>query len=108
VPAPYAGSHRPRVERSKGDLQFVNGIRANLKPTDISGLSRKRISATHRFKRPVSGGTYRQLRLSRLDRLFVHPDNPISQLTFDQIDALYSPRHHRGWRGHHDSGVSSA
>ena len=27
---------------------------------------------------------------------FVHPDNPLKQLTFDQIDAIYSTTRHRG------------
>ncbi len=45
---------------------------------------------------PVSGGSYRHFGALDSIGFFVHKDNPIEKLTFDQIDALYSSTRHRG------------
>ena len=92
VPPPYAGS-LGALELIKGDLQFVM-VSRELKPTDISGFAEK--FGYPPFSAPVSGGTYRQFGFLDAIAFFVHPDNPLTQLTFDQIDAIYSTTHHRG------------
>ncbi|MDB6165026.1 MAG: Phosphate transport system substrate-binding protein, partial [Lacunisphaera sp.] len=65
-----------------------------LKPTDISGFAEK--FGYPPFSAPVSGGTYRHFGFLDSIAFFVHPDNPLKQLTFEQIDAIYSSTHHRG------------
>ncbi|HRP74687.1 MAG TPA: substrate-binding domain-containing protein [Xanthomonadaceae bacterium] len=45
---------------------------------------------------PISGGTYRHYGFLDAMGFFVHPDNPIGQISFDQIDAIYSSTRHRG------------
>ncbi|MDB6127814.1 MAG: pstS [Verrucomicrobia bacterium] len=92
VPAPYAGS-LGALELIKGDLQFVM-VSRELKPTDISGFAAK--FGYPPFSAPISGGTYRHFGFLDAMAFFVHPDNPLKQLTFDQIDAIYSSTHHRG------------
>jgi phosphate transport system substrate-binding protein len=92
VPAPYAGS-LGALELIKGDLQFVM-VSRELKPTDISGFAEK--FGYPPFSAPISGGTYRHFGFLDAMAFFVHPDNPLKQLTFDQIDAIYSTTHHRG------------
>ena len=92
VPPPYAGS-LGALELIKGDLQFVM-VSRELKPTDISGFSAK--FGYPPFSVPISGGTYRHFGFLDAMAFFVHPDNPLKQLTFDQIDAIYSSTHHRG------------
>ncbi len=92
VPAPYAGS-LGALELIKGDLQFVL-VSRELKPTDVSGFAEK--FGYPPFSAPISGGTYRHFGFLDSMAFFVHPDNPLKQLTFDQIDAIYSTTHHRG------------
>ena len=92
VPAPYAGS-LGALELIKGDLQFVM-VSRELKPTDISGFAEK--FGYPPFSAPISGGTYRHFGFLDSIAFLVHPDNPLKQLTFEQIDALYSTTHHRG------------
>ncbi len=92
VPPPFAGS-LGALELIKGDLQFVM-VSRELKPTDISGFAEK--FGYPPFSAPISGGTYRHFGFLDAMAFFVHPDNPLKQLTFDQIDAIYSTTHHRG------------
>jgi len=92
LPPPYAGS-LGALELIKGDLQFVM-VSRELKPTDISGFAEK--FGYPPFSAPVSGGTYRHFGFLDAMAFFVHPDNPLKQLTFDQIDAIYSTTRHRG------------
>ncbi len=92
LPPPYAGS-LGAIELIKGDLQFVM-VSRELKPTDISAFSEKFGYAP--FSAPISGGTYRHFGFLDAMAFFVHPDNPLKQLTFEQIDAIYSSTHHRG------------
>src|SRR5258708_29923233 len=73
--------------------QFVM-VSRELKPTDVSGFAEK--FGYPPFSAPISGGTYRHFGFLDAIAFFVHPDNPLKQLTFDQIDALYSTTHHRG------------
>jgi phosphate transport system substrate-binding protein len=92
VPPPYAGS-LGALELIKGDLQFVM-VSRELKPTDVSGFQAKFGYAP--FSAPVCGGTYRHFGFLDAMAFIVHADNPLKQLTYDQIDAIYSSTHHRG------------
>ena len=92
LPPPYAGS-LGALELIKGDLQFVM-VSRELKPSDISGFSAK--FGYPPFSTPISGGTWRHFGFLDAIAFFVHPDNPIKQLNFEQIDAIYSSTHHRG------------
>jgi phosphate transport system substrate-binding protein len=92
LPPPYAGS-LGALELIKGDLQFVL-VSRELKPTDVSGFAEK--FGYPPFSAPVSGGTYRHFGFLDAMAFFVHPDNPLKQLTFEQIDAIYSTTHLRG------------
>ena len=92
LPPPYAGS-LGALELIKGDLQFVT-VSRELKPTDVSGFADK--FGYPPLSVPISGGTYRHFGFLDAIGFFVHPDNPLKQLTFDQIDAIYSTTHHRG------------
>ena len=92
LPPPYAGS-LGALELIKGDLQFVM-VSRELKPTDLAGFSEK--FGYPPFSTPISGGSYRHFGFLDAMAFFVHPDNPLKQLTFDQIDAIYSTTHHRG------------
>lgn len=92
LPPPYAGS-LGAIELIKGDLQFVM-VSRELKPTDITAFAEKFGYAP--FSAPISGGTWRHFGFLDAMAFFVHPDNPLKQLTFDQIDAIYSTTHHRG------------
>lgn len=92
LPPPYAGS-LGALELIKGDLQFVM-VSRELKPSDVSGFAEK--FGYPPFSAPISGGTYRHFGFLDSIAFFVHPDNPIKQLTFEQIDAIYSSTRHRG------------
>jgi phosphate transport system substrate-binding protein len=92
LPPPYAGS-LGALELIKGDLQFV-AVSRELKPTDVAGFAEK--FGYPPLSVPISGGTYRHFGFLDAIGFFVHPDNPLKQLTFDQIDAIYSTTHHRG------------
>jgi phosphate transport system substrate-binding protein len=92
LPPPYAGS-LGALELIKGDLQFVM-VSRELKPSDVSGFGGK--FGYPPFSAPISGGTYRHFGFLDSIAFFVHPDNPLKQLTFEQIDAIYSSTHHRG------------
>ena len=92
LPPPYAGS-LGALELIKGDLQFVM-VSRELKPTDTAGFAEK--FGYPPFSAPISGGTFRHFGFLDAMAFIVHPDNPLKQLTFDQIDAIYSTTHHRG------------
>lgn len=92
LPPPYAGS-LGALELIKGDLQFVM-VSRELKPSDIAGFAGK--FGYPPLSAPISGGTYRHFGFLDTMAFFVHPDNPLKQLSFDQIDAIYSSTHHRG------------
>ena len=92
VPPPYAGS-LGALELIKGDLDFVM-VSRELKPTDVSGFRTK--FGYDPTSVPISGGTWRHFGFLDAIGVFVHEDNPLKQLTFAQLDALYSSTHHRG------------
>ena len=92
LPPPYAGS-LGAIELIKGDLDFVM-VSRELKPTDISEFRRK--FGYDPTSLLISGGTWRHFGFLDALGFFVHQDNPLSRMTFAQIDAVYSSTHHRG------------
>jgi phosphate transport system substrate-binding protein len=92
LPPPYAGS-LGALELIKGDLDFVM-VSRELKPTDVSGFRKK--FAYDPTSLPISGGTWRHFGFLDAIGFFVHQDNPLSRLTFAQIDALFSTTRLRG------------
>lgn len=92
LPPPYAGS-LGALELIKGDIDFVC-VSRELKPTDVSGFRNKFGYAP--LSLPISGGTWRHFGFLDSVVFFVHADNPLSQLSFEQLDALLSTTRHRG------------
>ncbi len=92
ISPPYAGS-LGAVELVKENLDFVF-VSRELKPDDIRDFRAK--FGYDPLSVPVSGGSYRHFGALDAIGFFVHKDNPIEKLTFDQIDALYSSTRHRG------------
>jgi phosphate transport system substrate-binding protein len=92
VPPPYAGS-LGAVELINGKIDFVT-VSRELRPTDVSEF-RKKIGYDP-FSMPISGGSYRQFGFLDAVGFFVHRDNPLSQLSYAQLDALLSSTRLRG------------
>ena len=92
ISPPYAGS-LGAVELVKGDLDFVF-VSRELKPDDIQGFKTK--FGYDPLSVPVSGGSYRHYGALDAIAFYVNKDNPIEQITFDQLDAMYSSTRHRG------------
>jgi phosphate transport system substrate-binding protein len=92
ISPPYAGS-LGAVELVKENLDFVF-VSRELRPDDIRDF-RARFGYAP-LSVPVSGGSYRHFGALDAMGFFVHKDNPLEQLTFDQIDAMYSSTRHRG------------
>ena len=92
ISPPYAGS-LGAVELVKGDLDFVF-VSRELKPDDITGFKGK--FGYDPLSVPVSGGSYRHFGALDAIAFYVNKDNPIEQISFDQLDAMYSSTHHRG------------
>ena len=92
ISPPYAGS-LGAVELIKGDLDFVF-VSRELKPDDIKGFKEK--FGYDPLSVPISGGSYRHFGALDAVAFFVHKDNPVDALTFDQLDAMYSKTRHRG------------
>jgi phosphate transport system substrate-binding protein len=92
IAPPYAGS-LGAVELVKEKLDFVF-VSRELRPDDIRDFRAKFGYAP--LSVPVSGGSYRHFGALDAMGFFVHKDNPLEQLSFDQIDAMYSSTRHRG------------
>jgi phosphate transport system substrate-binding protein len=92
ISPPYAGS-LGAIELVKGDLDFVF-VSRELKPDDVKGFKDK--YGYNPLSVPVSGGSYRHYGALDAVAFFVHKDNPIEKLTFEQLDAMYSKTRHRG------------
>ena len=92
VPPPYAGS-LGALELINGGIDFVT-VSRELKPTDISGFRKK--FGYDPLTAPISGGTWRHFGFLDAVVFFVHQDNPLSRLSFVQLDALLSRTRHRG------------
>ncbi|GIL41150.1 phosphate-binding protein PstS [Rhodospirillales bacterium TMPK1] len=89
---PYAGSLGAKeLVNGKLDIVFVS---RELKPDDITEFKAK--FGYEPSSVPVSGGTYRHYGFLDALGFFVHKDNPLESITFDQLDALLSTTRHRG------------
>ena len=92
IAKPYAGSlGLLEVIEETYDFVFVS---RELKPTDISSFKDK--FGHEPLSTPVAGGSYRHYGFLDAMGFFVHVDNPLDRLTFDQIDAIFSSTRHRG------------
>ena len=92
VPPPYAGS-LGAIELIKGDLDFVM-VSRELKPSDIADFRKKFGYAP--WSVAIAGGTWRHFGFLDAVVFMVHRDNPLSSLSFAQLDALLSTTRHRG------------
>jgi phosphate transport system substrate-binding protein len=92
ISPPYAGS-LGAVELAKGDLDFVF-VSRELRPDDIKTFKGK--FGYEPTSVPISGGSYRHFGALDAVVFFVNKDNPIEQITFEQLDAMYSSTRHRG------------
>lgn len=94
ITPPFAGS-LGAVELTKENADFVF-VSRELRPVDISEFSSK--FGYPPLSVPIVGGSYRHFGALDAVAFFVHKDNPIEHITFEQIDALYSTTLHRGGR----------
>jgi phosphate transport system substrate-binding protein len=92
IPPPYAGS-LGALELIKGNLDFVF-VSRELKPSDISGFHKK--FGYDPSSTPIIGGTFRHFGFLDSIAFAVNPANPISHLTFKQLDQILSSTHVRG------------
>lgn len=92
IATPYAGS-LGMLEVIDGDYDFVF-VSRELKPTDITSFNQK--YGYDPLSVPVSGASYRHYGFLDAIGFFVNINNPLSKLSFDQIDALFSSTRHRG------------
>jgi phosphate transport system substrate-binding protein len=92
IAPPYAGSLGAKeLIKETADFVFVS---RELKPEDITEFKQRFGYAPTSI--PISGGSYRHFGFLDAMGFFVHPDNPLAQLDFRQIDALFSSTRHRG------------
>src|SRR5437867_6795433 len=87
----YAGS-LGSVELAKGDLDFVF-VSRELRPDDIKAFKGKFGYEPTSIR--ISGGSYRHFGALDAVVFFINKDNPIEQITFDQLDGMYSSTRHR-------------
>jgi phosphate transport system substrate-binding protein len=92
ISPPYAGS-LGAIELIKGDLDFVF-VSRELKPDDIKGFREK--FGYNPLSVPIMGGSYRHFGALDAIAFYVHQDNPLEKITYEQIDAIYSTTRHRG------------
>jgi len=92
IDRPMAGS-LGTLELIKGNLDFVF-VSRELKPTDITGFTEK--FGYPPFSVPISGGSWRHFGFLDSMGFMVHPENPIKQLNFAQLDAIFSTTRYRG------------
>jgi phosphate transport system substrate-binding protein len=92
ISPPYAGS-LGAIELIKGDLDFVF-VSRELKPDDIKGFKEK--FGYDPLSVPIMGGSYRHFGALDAIAFYVHKDNPLERITYEQIDAIYSTTRHRG------------
>jgi phosphate transport system substrate-binding protein len=88
---PYAGSLGAK-ELVKGTLDMVF-VSRELRPDDITDFRGK--FGYDPLSVPISGGSYRHFGFLDAVGFFVHKDNPIESITFDQLDAILSSTRHR-------------
>lgn len=90
IEPPYAGSLGTK-ELIKESVDFVF-VSRELKPEDLTEFNARFGYGPTSI--PISGGSYRHYGFLDAMGFFVHPDNPIRQLSYDQIDAIYSSTRH--------------
>ena len=91
---PFEGSDAAKaLLAGRVDIAFVS---RELKPTDVSSFRAK--YGYDPTSVPVSGGSYRQFGFLDAVAIIVNPENPVKQLTLQQIDAAFSRSHLRGDR----------
>ena len=92
IEPPYAGSLGTK-ELIKESVDFVF-VSRELKPEDLAEFGARFGYAPTSIA--ISGGSYRHFGFLDAMGFFVHPDNPIRQLSYDQIDAIFSRTRHSG------------
>jgi phosphate transport system substrate-binding protein len=92
IPPPYAGSLGAN-ELAEGGLDFVF-VSRELRPADITKFKGK--FGYDPTSVPILGGTWRHFGFLDAVAFCVNPDNPISQLSYDQLDRILSSTHARG------------
>ncbi len=92
VTPPYAGSLGAK-ELVKQNLDFVF-VSRELKPDDITDFRAK--FGYDPLSVPIMGGTFRDFGFLDAVGFVVNRDNPIDQLSFQQLDAILSTTHARG------------
>jgi phosphate transport system substrate-binding protein len=91
---PFEGTDAERaMQDGRVDIAFVS---RELKPTDVSSFHGK--YGYDPSSVPVSGGSYRQYGFLDAVAIIVNPDNPVKQLSLQQLDAVFSRSHLRGGR----------
>lgn len=92
IAPPYAGSLGAKeLIKEKTDFVFVS---RELKPEDLVDFHAK--FGYDPLSVPVSGGSYRHFGFLDAIGVFVHPDNPLRQIDYKQLDALFSSTRYRG------------
>ena len=86
ISPPYAGS-LGAVELVKQKVDFVF-VSLELRPVYVADFHAK--FGYDPLSVPILGGSYRHFGALDAVGFFVHKDNPLESITFDQIDALYS------------------
>jgi phosphate transport system substrate-binding protein len=92
IDPPYAGSLGAQ-ELVKGTLDAVF-VSRELRPDDIIDFKAK--FGYDPLSVPISGGSYRHFGFLDAVAIFVHKDNPIETIRFDQFDSIVSTTRHRG------------
>jgi phosphate transport system substrate-binding protein len=92
ISPPYAGS-LGAIELVKENLDFVF-VSRELKPDDLTNFKAK--FGYDPLSVPIMGGSYRHFGALDAMAFYVHKDNPLERITYDQIDAIFSSTHHRG------------
>ncbi len=92
IAPPYAGSLGAK-ELIKGDLDFVF-VSRELKPDDMAQFKAK--FGYDPLSVPISGGSYRHFGALDAVAFLVNKDNPIEQITYKQLDQMFSTTHARG------------
>ena len=92
APPPYSGKvGAQELVSEKVNFALVS---RELVPSDVTGFKAK--FGYGPLSVPIIGGSYRHFGFLDAVVFFVHKDNPISQLTFTQLDALLSTTLNRG------------
>ena len=92
IAPPYAGS-LGAIELVKENLDFVF-VSRELKPDDLISFRAK--FGYDPLSVAISGGSYRHYGALDTMAFYVHKDNPIEKISYEQIDAIYSTTRHRG------------